>query len=291
MSEMSEIALRVAQTRARAEEWALVLTAEGMSPSVRPGSHGFILGVPPQEFKRATAVLVAYESENPEQPLEKDEPLRSASLLVGIAVAGVLLAFFFVTIKTNPSAHWFERGSADAEQILLGEYWRAVTALTLHSNLPHILANAATGAFFLTAVSRMLGGGLGSALVLLAGVGGNLANAVFYRYLHVSLGASTAVFGAVGILCALAVARHHRKGVPWRRAWVPLGAGLALLAMLGTGGQRVDLWAHLFGLLAGGVLGIPVAVFLPRPPAPQFQWMLGGSALIVVIVSWILALR
>ena len=67
-------------------------------------------------------------------------------------------------------------------------------------------------------------------------------------------------------------------------------AGLAILAMLGTTGARVDLWAHLFGLLAGGALGIPTGFALPRPPRPAVQRVLGSAALAVVLYCWALAL-
>ena len=177
---------------------------------------------------------------------------------------------------------WFERGSADAERILLGELWRTVTALTLHADIAHVLANALFGALFLSAVCGALGPGVGCALVLLSGAGGNLANALFQSSHHVSVGASTAVFGAVGLLSGLAVARRRRQRSLRRHAWVPIGAGLAILAMLGTTGTRVDLWAHLFGLLVGGALGIPVGFALPRPPGPLVQWILGGAALMAL---------
>ncbi|MFQ5923323.1 MAG: rhomboid family intramembrane serine protease, partial [Anaerolineales bacterium] len=61
--------------------------------------------------------------------------------------------------------------------------------------------------------------------------------------------------------------------------------------MLGTGGQRVDLWAHLFGFLVGGALGIFVALVVRRPPGPRIQWTFGSAALALVIYCWTFALR
>ena len=87
-----------------------------------------------------------------------------------------------------------------------------------------------------------------------------------------------------------AVARRRRQQSQRRHAWVPVGAGLAILAMLGTTGARVDLWAHLFGLLVGGLLGIPVGFALRRPPGTLTQWALGCSALVAVLYCWGLAL-
>jgi rhomboid protease GluP len=274
-----------------------VLTAEGLSPSVRSGPEGFVLGVPIDEAERAADIISAYESEKRDQESRREResqrepvPVAAGSVRAGLAVSAALLVFFFFTGPRNATVIWFERGSADAERILLGELWRTVTALTLHADVAHVLANALFGALFLSAVCGALGAGVGCALVLLAGAGGNLANALFQSSHHVSVGASTAVFGAVGLLSGLGVARRRRQRSLRRHAWVPIGAGLAILAMLGTTGTRVDLWAHLFGLLVGGALGIPVGFALPRPPRPLVQWILGGAALMAVLYCWGLAL-
>jgi membrane associated rhomboid family serine protease len=70
---------------------------------------------------------------------------------------------------------------------------------------------------------------------------------------------------------------------------MPIVASLALLAMLGMGGERVDLWAHLFGFLVGGVMGVLVAFAVPHPPGLRVQWVLGGATLGVVLYCWTLA--
>ena len=274
-----------------AEEWELALVAQGLSPSLIRTWDGFILSVPEEEVARALVGLSAYERENPPKLLERDEPAEPPNLVASASVAGTLLLFFFITVAGYPTVQWFERGSADADRILLGELWRTVTALTLHANLAHALSNAIGITLFLGALSTILGPGLGSALVLLAGAGGNLANALVHGSGHVSVGASTSVFGAVGMLGGLGLARRGRKKVPRRRAWVPVAAALALLAMLGTGGERVDVLAHFFGFLFGGVLGLLFAFVTPRPPGFYIQWACGGAAAAVLISCWFLALR
>ncbi len=290
-TESSDVPLRVARKLELAEEWALVLAAEDLSPSVSPGPEGFVLGVPPDEVEHATRVLSAYERENRMREFGRaDRPAAPGHVGAGVGVSALLLAFFLVTGPRTPGVPWFERGSADAERIVLGELWRAVTALSLHADLAHALANALAGALFLGAVCAALGPGLGCALVLLSGAGGNLINAFVRGPGHVSVGASTAVFGAVGLLCGLAVARRRRRGARERRAWVPIGAGFAILAMLGTAGASVDLWAHLFGLLVGAALGIPVGFALSRPPGRSLQWLLGAAALAALLVCWARAL-
>jgi rhomboid protease GluP len=292
MNEAEEIDLRVAPRRQLAEEWALVLVAEGLTPRVVHTRDGFRISVPAEQREAASAALAAYERENPALPDENaDEPRGSAHLYVALAVSVALVDMFFVTDVWHQAVPWFDLGGADAARILNGEPWRAVTALTLHADLMHALGNAIAGAIFLTAVCRALGPGLGCALALLSGVAGNLLNAFVHTAFHVSVGASTAVFGALGILGGLGVMRRRRLGLRGRRAWLPIGAGLGLLAFLGTAGERVDLWAHLFGFVFGVALGIVSALIVKRRPAARVQWLWGVGALALIVFSWSLALQ
>jgi rhomboid protease GluP len=287
----SEIPLRVTSDHNLAEEWEFALVAQGFSPSLSRTQGGFVLSVPEEEADRALVGLSAYERENPRELRETDEPVEPPNRVAGVAIAGILLLFFFITAIGHPTVQWFELGSADADRILLGELWRTVTALSLHANLAHVLSNAFGITIFLGALSSILGPGLASALILLAGAAGNLANALIHGSAHVSIGASTSVFGAVGMLGGLGLARHGRRKVPKRRAWLPVAAALALLAMLGTGGERVDVLAHLFGFLFGGVLGLLFAFVTARPPGFRIQWTCGTAAVAVLISCWLLALR
>jgi len=287
----TEAYLRVATDRKRAEDWALVLVAEGMKATVRRSEHGFVLSVSRKDAQRAAAVLSAYDRERGMRAAPAPEGDGRGYL---IAAAVIPLALIVIAVLTGEGGPWrafFARGVADSAAILSGELWRTVTALTLHTGTVHVMMNAVSIALFLGAVCRTLGVGFGSAATLLSGAGGNLLNALFHGVPHHAVGASTAIFGAVGLLAGLGVARRLRGGTTGRRAWVPMAAGLGLLAMLGTTGARVDVWAHLFGLLVGGALGLPIGLLVHRPPNPRVQRLLGGSALAVVILSWMLAIR
>jgi membrane associated rhomboid family serine protease len=291
----AETELRVSHERKRAEDWALVLVAEGMHPSIRRAPGGFGLYVPGHQAARATRALESYEVENPaetqtcEQQEGEEGEAGEVHRLAGFAVAAAPLAFLQVTGPRDPAVHWFASGSADAQRMLAGELERAVTALCLHADLGHALGNAIFGALFFSAVFRGFGVGVGVALILAAGAAGNLANALLQAPHHISVGAPTAVFGAVGLLCGRAAARRLRRARAGLRAWVPLAAGVALIAMLGTS-QRSDLWAHLLGFAAGGFLGIPAALALPRRGGPLVQCLAGGAALGALLYCWKLAL-
>jgi membrane associated rhomboid family serine protease len=291
MSNASEEPLRRAPSREVAEEWALVLNSAGVSVRVRGGAEGFSLIVAPELSERAEAILAAYERENP--TLDEPEAAPAAAGLhgsSGLALAVALIAFHLVTGPRGPSLPWFEWGSADAERIVAGELWRPVTALTLHADFAHVLGNALVGGFFVAALCGSVGPGVGFALLLAAGAGGNLLNALVYSSRHVSVGASTAVFGAVGLLVGLGVARRQRLGFASRRAWAPVAAGLGVLAMLGAGGGRTDLWAHLFGLLTGAVIALLASRWLLRPPGAWIQACLGILAAALVLGCWWVAL-
>jgi membrane associated rhomboid family serine protease len=291
MSNDSEICLRVTGDYKLAAEWELVLLAQGLSPTLRPSPDGVVLGIPETDVEKARAALLAYERENSQQPAERAEPGSSAGALVASAMAGMLiLVFFITTVASNPTVAWFERGSADVGKIRNGELWRTVTALTLHADVAHALSNAVAVALFLGLLSSLLGAGVGSALILSAGALGNLANALLNAPPHVAVGASTSIFAAVGMLAGLGVVTRRRRTLGRRGAWLPVGAALALLGMLGTGGGRVDVWAHLLGLLAGGVLGVLIALVTPRPAGVGIQWACGAAAAAVLIFCWTLAL-
>ena len=53
-----------------------------------------------------------------------------------------MLAIHVWTGPQSAGSNWFERGSADAAAILRGEWWRTVTALTLHGDALKIALNA-----------------------------------------------------------------------------------------------------------------------------------------------------
>lgn len=276
--------------RLRVDEAALVLAAEGVRASVVQSADGaFELHVEDADAPRAEKLLRLYVAENPTPRHSEPTPHMAGAFEAAFATMSASLFFFLATGPRDPSVDWFERGSADATRILAGELWRTVTALTLHADLGHALGNAFAGTLFLTALGRSLGPGIGLALAIAAGASGNLLNAMLHGTAHSAVGASTAVFGTVGLLGGVGVVRRSRFGIHGPRRFAPLAAGLGLLAMLGTG-PRVDLGAHVLGLLAGGALGVAAARLLPRPPRPAAQWAAAATAVLAIFYSWGLAL-
>jgi membrane associated rhomboid family serine protease len=238
----------------------------------------------------ALATLSEYDQEN--RPADAPAAASAATrpmTITGVVVALLLLGFFAITGPRAGRSAWFEHGSADAARMVAGEWWRAVTALTLHADASHVVGNAIATAVLVTAVCWHLGSGVGVWLVLLAGAGGNALTAVAHGSHHVSVGASTATFGAIGILAALRVAGHASVAAGRRRWWIVIGASLALLALLGTG-PDADLLAHLFGLLVGAGFGVVAALALREAPPEPLQWLLVAGAGIALLGAWRMAL-
>jgi membrane associated rhomboid family serine protease len=277
-------------SRSRADELSLVLAAEAVPHRLEGARRSWRLVVAEEDAERALRALADYARENPERALQSEAVPEYGPTTAGLALAASLLLFFLVTGPYDPDVAWFAGGSAGARAILSGELWRAVTALTLHADVAHVTANALSCAIFATAVCRSLGPGLGGVLMLLAGVGGNLLNALVQEGHHHSVGASTALFGAIGILAGMQFARKRRGRSRELRAWVPLAGALALLAMLGTG-ARSDLFAHLFGLLFGAGLGALLGFRQARPAGTLTQIALAAGSVGLIVGVWLIALR
>ena len=282
MSDVTKIVATAPQERL-ARDWVLVLAAAGIASEVERRGREWDVIVDADDADRAAEAVTAYETETV-PTRAADQPLDEYGRTWGGVVAGMLLVLVSRLVESSSSATaLFRAGEARADAIVGGEIWRAVTALTLHTDAPHLLSSVVTGTLVATAVCFAVGPGVGAWLLLVTGASGNWATAMLHGAGHHAVGASTAIFGGVGVLVGLAIVRRQR------RAWVPLAAGLALLGFLGTG-QRADLGAHFFGFVAGVVTGTAIA------PAPVLrsraaQWLLALAALSAVGGCWLLAIE
>ncbi|OIO04809.1 MAG: hypothetical protein AUJ49_02160, partial [Desulfovibrionaceae bacterium CG1_02_65_16] len=295
--------------------WSLVLRARLVPHRVRSLPGGYTVQVPQRFARQAVEEILLYQQENisPHPSIPLLPPQDRARPTVAAMLA--LCAFFALTHRPWPDLGWYPQywravGVADAAAMIHGELWRALTALTLHADPAHVASNAVVGGAFLILLSRRVGSGWAWLTAVLAGALGNGVNALVHTALagpgHVSLGFSTAVFGVAGVLAGLKAAggegdlrpgpafnipdnipgnvQIHRPGRGWL---VPVAAGLALVATLGTAGEDTDLGAHFFGLLAGlGVGGVlaRLALRLGRPD----EWSHGRANLAAGALGWAL---
>lgn len=260
----------------------LVLKSASIPYRVKRVTGGWSVWVDEGQYMAARLVMSQYFDENRDiKPVggtaDFGKPHAFAGLWMAVAIAAV-----YVLIGPD-QAIWTEFG-ASAARITSGEIYRTVTALMLHADAGHLVGNMAGLVLFGTAVCQVTGWGMGTLMVLLTGITGNLINAFMNESGHLSIGASTAVFGAIGILSGYQFLEKMQPGQRRSGAWLPLAGGLALLGLLGSG-AHVDLAAHLFGFIAGIASGMSYSV-LRRPMGNIVQWLCLAIASVMVIGAW-----
>ena len=246
--------------RDRAEEWSLVLLARGVPHALYREQGRWRIEVAEERAEEAIREIETYEGENEEPLAEEPASGTSGGIEATFWVMLGLMAFYKMTTMDLAgfgfqAIPWKNLGSVDVWRVHQGEWWRLVTGLTLHGDPTHLLSNVAAGSIFLVVLTRELGGGTAWSAALAAGALGNGLNCLVQGYDHDALGFSTSVFGAVGVLAGLRAMEGPGHRAPLDRL-VPVGAGLGLLAMLGTGGGNIDVASHVFGFACGIVLGL-----------------------------------
>lgn len=263
----------------------LILRASNIPYRIRREGRGWGIWVQTRDYGRARDAVRRYYLENSSQGADTDMQFAGQAHGYAGVWTAVLLAFVYAAVSRTGDVHsvWSDFG-ASARRIMDGEVYRVVTALFLHADAVHLLGNMAGLAVFATAVCHAAGWGAGTLMVLFSGVAGNLLNAWIYESGHLSIGASTSVFGAIGILSGYQFLKRRKDARQRAAAWLPIACGMALLGFLGTG-AHVDLTAHLFGFLFGIVAGIGYAM-VNRTIDTRGQQICLGAAAAVVLWAW-----
>ena len=274
--------------------FSLVLSAAHISHTVAYNSESsWELAVPEGDAERARYEIAAYTEENmswPEQIPAVDE-FQPTFRLMSLFIVGCLGLLHLQSGAWQQQSLWFSAGAGDSGRILGdGQYYRLVTALTLHADGLHLLSNCLLGGFLLHYFFLILGNGIGLAGLLITATLANLLNVIAHSPDHQFVGFSTAVFSVIGILSSLNFRRHSSLGRT--RLLMPLMAGSAMLAMVGSSGEHTDLGSHFFGLViglaAGYVLGLK-AIFRLRCSF-WLQVFLSGLSIGSIFLAWQFAL-
>jgi membrane associated rhomboid family serine protease len=277
--------------RAACEERAFVLHAVGIASQVGWNGRSWSLFVAGEREADAIGHLLRYQRENPPRRSSADpQPVHRLAWLGSAAYMLVLLIVGYLAGRDAFGQDWFGDGGLRAGAVRSGEAWRAVTALTLHLDVGHLLANLGFGTVFGLLAGQLIGPGLAWAAVLGAATLANFLNSMIRSPEYGSVGASTAVFATLGLLAAYSWRRRASRADRWAYRWAPLVAGVALLAFTGAGGERTDVLAHLTGFVMGAVAGVLLAANR-RPVAGWVQSVLGAAAMVVIAAAWWLAFR
>ncbi len=280
--------------RSDCDERSLVLAAAGIASSIGFDGSKFLLGVEPAEVPNALAHLHAYAMERRATHVaEVYTPARVHSgAWLGCTVYVVALFGIALTVSNGIwRVDAFERGELNATLVQGGQWWRAWTALTLHRDGAHLLANLGAGVWFGYLAARQLGAGMAWLLIVMGAAATNLFDAHFGPADYRSVGASTAVFTALGLMAAHSWRSRYHLRQRWALRWAPLIAGVVLLGWFGSAGEGTDLVAHALGFVVGCLLGATIATrgveaLLNRVP----QWLSGLVAVAMLSLAWAYAL-
>jgi rhomboid protease GluP len=267
---LNEVEILRAPDGALVRELALVLNSVGIPHRVVGNQHQQWILCPESHALTALEELSSYHREKTNlRPKEVLLPPRAGALTNALLWAVILAIFHVLSNAGAFGVSWPRAGAVDGSLIRAGELWRPFTALFLHGDLMHIVSNLAFGALFVVLLQQVLGATWCWTLVLFGGALGNLLNAAIAGPDLRSLGASTAVFAALGSLTAVQWSRKLKTGRDQAKRWIPLLAGVLLLGWNGMGrvtynpfdgiqrpkDDNTDIGAHFAGFLCGILLG------------------------------------
>lgn len=301
------------QSERSSREHSLVLQSMGVRHIGARDLDQHVLLVPTEAAAFAREQLERYDRENKGWPPREEEPIAvSHGVHAAIVYGGLLVLMFLADRQSTFGLDWYAAGRAQAALIREGEWWRAITALTLHVDVLHLAGNLVFGAVLGIILAQSIGVGIAWLGFVATGALGNFANALVQSPQHTSIGASTAVFGVLGIQVAYEWMRRRELGYRRWRRWAPLIMGVVWLGWFGTGGiehnvtntaaesmrdidkalRETDVMAHVLGFASGIAMGIGLGLSKRRIGlAPRTQAALAIAAPAVVAVAWILALR
>ena len=170
------------------------------------------------------------------------------------------------------------RLGAKSPYILVGQWWRLVTAVFLHAGLLHIGLNLWCIFDLAPEVESLFSATKFIVLYLTTGVAGFVVS-LWWSPFGLSVGASGAILGLIGILIGASFHHGHLgkayRSMLWR--WVLYIAIFGLLPFF-----AVDNAAHFGGLISGLVLGYVIPEGEPETRAGQGFW--NALAVLSVIV-------
>lgn len=161
-----------------------------------------------------------------------------------------------------------------------GQFWRWVTACFLHAGVLHIGFNMWALYDIGQIVESFYGGAKFLFFYILTGVFGYLVSSYFG---YISLGASGAIFGILGVMIAYGVRRSHTSQGRELRSLAVRWAIYALILAFVI--PHVDNAAHLGGLASGFVLGMIVGDDPPLTENQMRRWALVEGVVIVAVAA------
>jgi membrane associated rhomboid family serine protease len=265
-------------------DWSLVLASQDISSTIlQADPSGWALAVEPQEYERALEAIRQYRLENRRWGWRQRLPVSGMIFHWGALNWCALLALVHWALERLPPEI---RGRATfaSERATAGEWWRAFTAILLHADIGHLLANLSTGLILWGLAMARYGAGLGLLSAYVCGAAGNAAGLTLYPRAYVGVGASGMVMGALGLLTIPPLLRSLTH--PWatKQVMQAVGGGLLLFLLFGVN-PASDVIAHVGGYVCGMLVGIVLAL-LPERVLQSKVVTIGSVLVLAMLVGW-----
>ncbi|WP_321417841.1 rhomboid family intramembrane serine protease [uncultured Desulfobacter sp.] len=278
-------------SRKQADLILIVLASQSVRAVIDTDPDGSCnIFVPDDDVFKASQQLKKYAIENKDVPRPAPHvPTRIFFSPAALALVFILAAIHYIITTRGLHKQAILNFGSSSYYLSQGQSFRAVTALFLHSDTDHLLGNIAGIIVLAGPLLRVTGCGQGLLLLLAAGTAGNLISESFGRDLRLSIGASTAVMAAAGLLGArrMTIGAQLRHSLfPKFKSLAPFAAAATLTAMF-SHGENTDISAHLFGFLAGTGIGLcyyPLSVPLSGPVIGRISF---GIVLAILCTAFI----
>lgn len=287
------------------DDWIIVFESDLMQPAadralvlhsldipyevLRDGSRA-ALAVPAELGERARYEIRQYEQENRRPRTRVPARFAYRDGVPGIVAYVVVVCLAaWLAGEAAFGRDWLANGRVDGALIRQGEWWRLFTALTLHSGPRHLIGNLGFGIAFGFLAGRLAGSGVAWFGIVLASAAANAVNTLLLDSGHRSIGASTAVFAALGLVAGFVWRGRLMTQDRWAYRIGPVVGGIALLAFTGTGDESTDVGAHLLGFASGFGAGLLLSLLPERAFARPVQLVCGVIALTLPAIAWLTA--
>ncbi|MBR6451018.1 MAG: rhomboid family intramembrane serine protease [Fibrobacter sp.] len=255
---------------------SLVLLSQSISHRIERSEDGpFQIFVEPEKRRAAQFQIRLYHRENP--PRNENPPLPLKFTLqplwvLAVPVICTLLDFSGTVTQMNSA------GIADAGKIMRGEWWRTITAMTLHGDERHLAGNLVSGYLALSLLHYRIPLAKLVPFLAVASAVANFFVAFTVQTNFRSLGYSSFVFAVIGCLAVIEFRLMPRETHGMLRRFAPLCGAASLAVFLGLG-ENADILGHLYGFIAGLLCG-----FIPKKKT--LRW---GAPTAVTDIFWAIA--
>lgn len=163
----------------------------------------------------------------------------------------------------------YQMGAVTHDALFNGQYWRLLTAMFLHANRLHILANAWSLYQLGTAYEDLFGSRRFAAFYFVTGICASIGSSLMLPPHGIGVGASGAIFGILGAFIPSLLRSPWRRERWARSLMMQLVFWGVLNVVIGFQVPEIDNTAHLTGLVTGLLLGLIPQKVAPPPPGAE----------------------